>query len=325
MSALLEIAREVYKIDLVRRVSRWMDAMAHPLLAIEIGFDRLAGARWTRDGRIADFVVEALPPGSIVPSAVELNIQDTETVVSVLSKVCDRLHAKDEDIALLLPDPVIRVFIQHFDEFPRSRQEALPMLRWKLKKTVPFAADEMLVSYMRQTSDEKGLDIVAALARQRIVREYDALAESVNLRAGVVLTSSLAAVAILKDERPTLMARISDTVLTAVMVREGVLCGYRCTELPVKVEALTPAMLLDEIYPVAAYYQDTWHEDFQSVKVAGLGKRTSEFIAPLASEFHCDVQPLLLSGLLEGVIPDFARPLVDQQLDGLVGWMKNHE
>ena len=53
---------------------------------------------------------------------------------AAVSNACVRLRAKDEDVALILPDPVIRVFVQHFDEFPRSAQEAEPMLRWKLKR-----------------------------------------------------------------------------------------------------------------------------------------------------------------------------------------------
>jgi hypothetical protein len=198
-------------------------------------------------------------------------------------------------------------------------------LRWKFKKSVPFGADEMLISYMRQHTRENGVDIVTALARQRIVREYDALAESVNLRAGVVLTSSLAAVALLQGEAPALMVRIADTSLTTAIVRDGVLCGYRCTELPARGENLTPAMLLDEVYPVAAYYQDLWHEGVQSVHVAGLGNRLDEFVAPLEAEFHCKVQSLLLSARSSGLIPDFAQPLVDNDLDGLVGWMLHHE
>ena len=101
-----------------------------------------------------------------------------------VSNACARLKAKDEDIALILPDPVIRVFVQHFDEFPRSTQEAEPMLRWKLKKSVPFEVDETLISFMRQSPREDGVDIVTALARLRIVREYEALAETAELRPG---------------------------------------------------------------------------------------------------------------------------------------------
>src|SRR6266850_594675 len=94
---------------------------------------------------------------------------------------------------MILPDPVIRVFVQHFEEFPRSPQEAVPMLRWKLKKSVPFEADETLISYMRQSPREDGVDVVTALARLRIIREYESLAEGVGLRPGIVLSSPVAA------------------------------------------------------------------------------------------------------------------------------------
>ena len=187
--------------------------------------------------------------------------------------VTTRLHAKDEDVALLLPDPVIRVFVQHFDQFPRSPQEAIPMLRWKLKKSVPFEADETVISYMRQAPREDGVDVVTALARLRIVREYEALAEAVGLNPGVVMSSSLAAITLLDDHHATLLARVSGPALTTAIVRDGVLCGYRCTEFPAHGIALTPQMLLEEIFPVAAYYQDTWREGIQSVRVAGLGSR----------------------------------------------------
>ena len=58
------------------------------------------------------------------------------------------------------------------------------MLRWKLKKSVPFEADETVISYMRQAPREDGVDVVTALARLRIVREYEALAEGVGLYPG---------------------------------------------------------------------------------------------------------------------------------------------
>jgi hypothetical protein len=220
-----------------------------------------------------------------------------------------------------LPDPVIRVFLQHFDQFPRSPQEAFPMLRWKLKKSVPFEADETLISYMRQAPQEDGVDIVTALARLRIIREYEALAEGAGLHPGVVLNSSLAAVALLEEEKPTLLARVSGSSLTTAIVREGVLRGYRCTELPARDNALTPEMLLEEIYPVAAYYQDTWHEGIHSVRVAGLGARLSEFVRPLEEEFHCEVRSLMQMAAADGRFPSDGQPLADRELEGLVGWM----
>jgi len=311
----------IYKSELVRKVTRWLDASPHPPLALEIAPSRVAGARWTRTGSLDDYAVEELPDGALLPSAVETNIANLPVVKTAVNNVFAHLRAKDESIALILPDPVIRVFLQHFDQFPRSPQEAFPMLRWKLKKSVPFEADETLISYMRQAPQEDGVDIVTALARLRIIREYEALAEGAGLHPGVVLNSSLAAVALLEEEKATLLARISGSSLTTAIVREGVLRGYRCTELPARDNALTPEMLLEEIYPVAAYYQDTWHEGIHSVRVAGLGARLSEFVRPLEEEFHCEVRSLMQMAAADGRFPSDGQPLADRELEGLVGWM----
>jgi type IV pilus assembly PilM-like protein len=311
----------IYQFEWVRRVALWLDAMPNAAVAIEFAPDRVAAARWSRTGSLDGYAVESLPAGALVPSAVEANIVNVAAVKAAVATVCERLRARDEDIALVLPDTVIRVFVQHFEEFPRSAAEAEPMLRWKLKKSVPFEADETLISYMRQAPRESGIDVVTALARLRIIREYESLAEGIGLRPGVVMSSSLAAISLLEDEKPTLLARVSGTALTTAIVRHGVLCGYRCTDLPAQAANLTPKMLLEEVFPVAAYYQDTWQEAIQSVRVAGLGSRLPEFVRALEDEFGCEVRSLLQSSISDGRIKEDARPLADRELEGLIGWM----
>jgi type IV pilus assembly protein PilM len=311
----------IYQSAFARKVARWLEAMPHPALALEISQDRVAAARWTRTGGLDSYAIETLPNGALLPSAVETNIVDQNAVKGAVAGVLSRLRAKDEEIALIVPDPVIRVFVQHFDQFPRSPHEAEPMLRWKLKKSVPFEADETVISYMRQAPREDGVDVVTALARLRIVREYEGLAEGLGLFPGVILSSSLAAITLLDDHHPTLLARVSGPALTTAIVREGVLCGYRCTELPAQSTDLTPQMLLEEIYPVAAYYQDTWREGIQQVRVAGLGPRLNEFLRPLEDEFRCEVRSLLPTALSEGRVPESVHELADRESDGLVGWM----
>jgi type IV pilus assembly protein PilM len=282
----------------------------------------VAAARWTRRRATLDgFAIEKLPAGAIIPSAVESNIAQSNTVQSVIREVFSRLKAQEQDVALLVPDPVIRVFVQHFEQFPRDPGEAIPMLRWKLKKSVPFEAEETLVSYMRQAPREEGVDIVTGLARLRIVKEYEQLAETAGMRPGVVMSSSLAAVSLLDDRQPALMARLSGTTLTTAIVRQGVLCGYRCTDLPNDVSMLSPSVLLEEIYPVAAYYQDTWREGVQSVRLGGLGGRLQQFIRPIESELHCTVSSLVGAAEIEGRIPPDAQPLAERDLEGLLGWM----
>ena len=321
MSSATFVHKGIYKSALARRMARWLDATPHPPVAMEIASDRVAVARWGRSGTLEAFAVELLPPGTVIPSAVETNLVNPAAAKSAVGKACDRVRTRGEEAALILPDPVIRVFVQHFEDFPRSSEEAIPLLRWKLKKSVPFEADETIISYFRQAPREAGVDIVTALARLRIIREYESLAEGVGLEPGVVLSSSLAALSLLDGEKPVLFARISGSALTTSIVFSGLLCGYRSTELPAYGASLTPQMLLEEIFPVAAYYQDTWHEGISSVRIAGLGARLDEFARPLEQELHCDVKSLLNTAHSEGRIKDDARQLADRDLEGLVGWM----
>jgi hypothetical protein len=297
----------------VRRLARWLDAIPHPLIACEIAPDYVAAARWTRGGMGLDgFAVEALPPGSIFPTPVEANVIDSGEVRAAVGRVFSRLRAKNEDIALLLPDSVIRVFVLHFDVFPRKAEEA-----------VPFEAEETLISYMRQPPREDGVDIVTALARLRIVREYESLVESVGLSPGVVMSSTLATIPLLPEGRPALLARVAGSTLTTAIVREGMLCGYRCITLPADARQVSPTALLDEIYPLVAYYKDSWSEGIAQVRLAGLYDRLGEFQATFERELQCPVRSLLAAADEEGRIRTDEQPLVDRGLEALIGWTLN--
>jgi type IV pilus assembly protein PilM len=311
----------IFKADAIRRFVHWMEATPHPPLAIEISPERVAGIRFGRHATHISYDIQDLPKGALKPSAIESNMANAAAVKGAVAAVCQTLGAKEEDAALLVPDPVIRVFVQHFEEFPRRTEEAVPMLRWKLKKSVPFEVEETLLSYMRQAPRVDGVDVVTAIARLRIIKEYEATLEEASVRPGVVLSTTLAAVSLLEDQKPTLLARVAGTSLTTAIVREGVLAGYRCTELPVHTDALTPHLLLEEIYPLAAYYQDTWQEGIQAVRVAGLGNRLPDFVRPLEDEFKCPIRSLLGAAMADGNLRAEARPLAEHELDGLVGWM----
>jgi Tfp pilus assembly PilM family ATPase len=318
------IRQGIYQSQVVRRVARWLDAIPHPTIACEIAPDYIAAARWTRAGTAVEgYAVEPLPPGAIFPTAAESNLIDAAAVRSAVGRVFSRLGAKNEEVGLLLPDAVIRVFVLHFDAFPRKNEEALPMLKWRLKKSVPFEADETLISYMRQSPREDGVDIVTGLARLRIVREYEALIESLGMSPGVVISSTLAALPLLPDGQASLLARVAGSTLTTAIVREGVLCGYRCITLPADVRHLTPQALLDEIYPLTAYYQDSWSEGIAQVLLAGLGERTRDFVEPLKQELKCPVGQLLSAAAAEGRVRTEDAPLAERGLEALLGWTLN--
>jgi len=255
-------------------------------------------------------------------SPVDTNVVQPDAVRSVLRKVLSRVPAHGAPLALLIPDPVVRVFILPFDMLPRRADEALSLLRWRLKKSVPFDVDETVVSWMRQTGRQGALEVVTAVGRQRIIKEYEELLQPLGATAGVVLSSTLGALPLLGDEGSTLLVRISGKTLTTVIVSAGNLCVYRSTEMSSEAATLDPQAMLDEIFPAVAYFQDTWGGAPDRTLIAGFGPREEVFRRALSAELKCPIATLAESDKASD-LDSSAKDLIHQDLDALVGWMLN--
>lgn len=292
-------------------------------MVIEIATGHVAAARWGNSkGVLESYAVEPLPAGSVMASPVDANVPQPDSVRSALRRVLARVPDRGAPVTLLIPDPVVRVFILPFETLPRSAEDALPLLRWRLKKSVPFDMDETVVSWMRQNGREGGLEILTAVARQRILREYEESIEAVGAAAGVVLSSSLASLPLLEERGSTLLVRMSGKTLTTVIVRGGNLCVYRSTDMPAGAAVLDPQAMLDEIFPALAYYQDTWGGSVDRTRLAGLGAREGVFRAALGEELKVSVGSLAEAEDIRA-LPSNAKDLINQDLDALVGWMMN--
>ena len=310
------------------RIARWLGEPPHPRLVCEIGPAGVAAARVPSGGRRAleSHAFEPLPGGAVVPSPVELNLADSPAVGAALGRVLSRVNGHGHEFALIVPDEVVRVFLLQFDSFPKSAAEAAPLLRFRLRKSVPFDAEEASVSYSLQpggppSAPAGSIHVLAAIARQKIIRQYEELIEARNQRVGVVLSSTLAALSLVDDTKPSLLARLSGSTLTTAIVRSGVLAVYRCTTLRAGAESFVPQDVLDEIYPAIAYYQDTWAESVAEVRMAGFGARTEEFRGPFEAELHCRVTPVVASAALDGRLAGEERSQVDRVMEAAVGWM----
>lgn len=323
MTSSPSLSAQFYQLGVVRRIDRWLNATPHPSLALEIAAGHVAAARWgSSKGTLESYAVEPVPAGSVIPSPVEANIPQPDAVRSAIRRVLARVPDRGTPLALLIPDPVVRVFILPFETLPRRSDEALPILRWRLKKSVPFDVEETVVSWTRQTGREGNLEVLTAVARQRIVREYEEAVESQRASVGVVLSSTLATLPLLENRGATLLVRLAGKTLTTVIVSGGTLCVYRSSEMHADSATLDPQAMLDEIFPAVAYYQDTWSGSIDRVRLAGVGAREELFRKALTEELKVSVG-LLSDAPDVRVLSSNAKDLVDHDLDALVGWTLN--
>ena len=310
------------------RLVRWLGDPPHPHLVCELSVAGVAAARLAGRGRRAleSHAFEAVPPGAVVPSPVELNLADPAAVGDVMDRVLARVGGHGTEFALIIPDEVVRVFLLQFEAFPKKPAEAVPLLRFRLRKSVPFETEESSVSYSLQPAGPPSapiasVHVLAAIARQKIIRQYEELLEARHRRVGIVLSSTLAALPLVDDTRPALLARLAGNTLTTAIVRSGALAVYRCTALHVPAAAITPQNLLDEVYPSLAYFQDTWGQQVSEVRLAGFGSNTEEFRTQLESELHCRVMPVIASAALEDRLAGEERAQVDRVMEAAVGWL----
>ncbi len=307
----------------IARIDRWLHATPHPNFVVEIASDRVAAARWgKRRGHLEAAAVEPLPLGAVMPSTVETNVAQPDAVRSALRRVFTRVPAGSGPIALLVPDLVVRVFILPFDNLPRRADEALPLLRWRLKKSVPFDVEETVVSWDRQDGQGHSLEVVTAVARRQVLREYEQIVESLGAHTGIVLGSTLATLPLLEDRGATLLVRLSGRMMTTVVTNGPSLCVYRSGEMPADARTLQPQAMLEEVFPSVAYYQDTWGSSIDRARVSGFGDKQAVFAAALAEELKMNAGPISDAEAAYG-FDSSAKELLSDGLDALAGWMMN--
>lgn len=306
----------------VGRATNWLDAMPHPDCVCEVAADHVGAARWSKaGGKLEAESHDILEPGVLNPSPVDTNLANAETLRNSLRKVLTRVAPKGEAVALLLPDPVVRVFIMPFETLPRSAADALPILRWRLKKSVPFDVENTSISWMRQTARDGSLEVITAVARLPIVREYEEAVEAAGMVPGVVLSSTLACLPLLDQAGATMLIRMRGETITTVIVRGDNLCVYRASGMAGG--RLADAKLIsDEVFPAVAYYQDNHGGEIDRVLLAGFGDQQEAVARSLSADLKAPVIPLA-SGETGRGLDNEARSLMNMGQEALVGWMAN--
>ena len=233
--------------------------MPHPSLVVEIAADSRRGrAAGAMRASHSIFAVEPLPTGSVMASPVETNVTQPETVRAALRRVFDRVPREARRSLCSFPIPWCAFLFCRSTHFRAEQTKLSALLRWRLKKSVPFDVEETVVSWMRQTGRDGSLEVVTAVARQRIVREYEEILESLGhqrRRGSEFYTRDLAA------------ARRRRGDAAGAHVRQD--ADYRdhaasqSLRLPFdgngrRKRHLDPQAMLDEVFPAVAYFQDTF-------------------------------------------------------------------
>jgi type IV pilus assembly protein PilM len=241
---------------------------ARPKIACEIAADRVFAARIADNGtRLEAYSGRELPVGSVVPDLIEPNLRQRTDVVSSIRNVLESVSS-GRDMVAVLPDAAVRVVLLDFDALSTNRQEAESIVRFRLKKSLPFDVDKAQVSYHAQTSGQ-GVRVIAAVALSSVVDDYEAAFRDAGYTPGVVLPSMLAALGAADAGRPTLVVKVDARTIGIAILDNNQMLLFRNLE-NTRGVTITGEQLAEEVYPSVVFFQDTYNLNIERIFVAGV-------------------------------------------------------
>lgn len=245
--------------------------VGRPPAAIEIAPQGVLAAALPAKGEPPVYAFEPLPAGAIAPGIAEANLRAADAVAGAIHAALDKVSPRTRAITVVLPDTSLRVFVLDFESLPPKPAEALPVLRFRLRKMVPFDVEHAGVSYQVLVEKKGEVKVLAAVIPGAILQEYETAVRAAGHEPGAVLPSTLAALASRDSMEAMLTANLSASALTTSITNGQDLLLYRTLDLP-QGEAARQQELQRSIAVAAAYFEDKLQVKPRQVYFTGVGR-----------------------------------------------------
>jgi len=272
------------------------NSSSKPKLACEIAADRVVAGRVSERGNMVETSATGeLPKGSIVPDLLETNVRERKGVFDAIQQTLGSVSSRSRDVIAVLPDAAVRVVLLDFETLPANHAEAESVVRFRLKKSLPFDVEKAKVSYHAQKFAD-GVRVVAAVALASVVEDYETVFNQAGFTPGVVLPSMLAALGAAQGVRPTLIVKVDARTTSIAILNDGQLQLFRTLE-NMRGITITGEQLAEDVYPSVVFFQDTYHLNIEQIYVAGVPESGSLAVA-LQAQTGAEVQELVAPSLM---------------------------
>lgn len=229
-----------------------------PAAACEISTEGVVAAT-AGAGQLPVYAAESLPPSSVEPGLSEGNIARADAVSATLRSALNRVQPKTKAVTVVVPDVAVRVFILDFDTFPARAEEALAVLKIRLRKSVHFDVETAGISYQVLSAGSESLGtqwrVLTAVMPGAVLAEYESIVRAAGYEPGAVMPATLAVLAAVDSQEALMAAHLSAKTLTTSIVAGDDILLYRMLELPESMDA-RKAEVQRAVAVAAAFYED---------------------------------------------------------------------
>lgn len=241
---------------------------SRPPAAVELRGEGVLAASLAAPGQPV-YAFEPLPQNAFEPSVHQANLQRPDAVANAMRRALGQLSLRGKQVTLMVPDLAVRVFVLDFDSLPAKAAEALPVLRFRLRKMVPFDVETAGLSYqLLPASKDELVRVLVVVIPSSILAEYEAVVREAGFEPGAVLPSSLAALPTLDSLEAVLAAQLTARSLTTLIVNGDDLLLYRTVDLPTD-DALRAQEIQRGMAVASAYYEDRLGARVEKIFYAG--------------------------------------------------------
>jgi type IV pilus assembly protein PilM len=289
-----------------------------PRLACEITLGSVIAARASeKTARLDLFTSRRLEPGTIAPGLSTPNVHDAAALRTAISGALEAVTSKSRDVIVILPDSAIRVLLLDFETLPAKTAEIEPVIRFRLKKSLPFDVEHAAVSYDVRR-DNGAVRAVAAVSPRSVIEEYEAAFRDAGYSPGAIVPSSLAVLGLVEAQRPTLMLKVDPVNITIAAAQNQELRLIRTLENPHGAQ-VTASELAEAVLPSTVFFEDTFGARIEKIFVSGMAaidevgpllhEHTGAEVRALAPDLSSDqnlsgesMQPWALAGIMGALV-----------------------
>lgn len=240
-----------------------------PRVACELTPSRVIAARAAQTSSSIEMSsVRSIPDGALSPSLTDANVKDSATLQRGIQDAINTVTGKGRDVVAILPDSAVRVALLDFDTLPEKQADADAVVRFRLKKALPFDVEQAAISYDAHHKGGK-IRVIAAAALSSVLTEYEDAFRASGFAPGVVIPSILACLGNVVSSEPTLVIKVDALTTTFAIVADSDLLLLRTLE-NTNTAVPTGTQLVEDVYPSMVFFQDTYNMKVESILVGGL-------------------------------------------------------
>lgn len=198
--------------------------------------------------------------------------------------------------ALVIPDYAVRMSVIDLEQFPSSEAERLALLRFRLRKTVPFHIEDAQLSYSIQLNLPKQVEVLTVAIARPILEEYETLLTAAGFKVGMVTPSSIAVLPLCTqaDRGISIVAKAAGSTLTVLLLDGPRVRLVRCVDLADENQSLPrdEQVVIPILQQTLAYAEDQLKQPVLRLLLCGFGTDTDHLGDLAQREFNIGYAPL---------------------------------